>query len=254
MIRNRTNMYKTTLSVVMVAAVLTAAGCGSESSQSSTDPRVQPVVTAVIEAYGGEKALRSVRGYRMKGIQRAIQKGVTIRAERWFARPDRLHLELEYPDHHETRLTKGTEGWVGPSADALEPAHAVRLQAMRLQTARLDLPLRLLERLSDVQWRGSDDLGRQVLRLPLDDELYIDYQIDPGTHRIVKVTMWMPGPPAMEFAAEYGLFHMIDGVLVAFHEVTYAGASATSEFQTTEFEWSPSEQESKTKSGQKSEI
>ena len=52
--------------------------------------------------------------------------------------------------------------------------------------------------------------------------------------------MWMAGPPEMEFAAEYGMFHEIEGVLIPFHEVTYAGASATSEFQVTEFEWTPS--------------
>jgi len=44
----------------------------------------------------------------------------------------------------------------------------------------------------------------------------------------------------MEFAAEYGMFHNIEGVLIPFHEVTYAGSSATSEFQVTEFEWTPS--------------
>ena len=152
----------------------------------------------------------------------------------------RLRLELAYPDHHETRYTVGAEGWVGPSGDDLRPAAAPRLQAMRLQTARLDVPVRLLERLSDVEWRDPDDRQRHVLRLPIAADLHIDYHIDSASSRIVRVTMWMVGPPEMEFAAEYGMFHEIEGVLIPFHEVTYAGSSATSEFQVTEFEWTQS--------------
>jgi len=53
------------------------------------------------------------------------------------------------------------------------------------------------------------------------------------------MAMRMPGPPAMEFAADYNLFHEIDGVLIAFKEVTFVGDTVTSEFQMTDFEWNP---------------
>jgi hypothetical protein len=242
--RNAPSHYRSRTSVLVPALILLIGipiGCGSDSDGSSTvDPRVEPLVMAVIDAYGGEEALRAIEGYHMKGIQRALQSGVTIQAERWFGRPDRLRLELDYPDHHETRYTVGPEGWVGSSGDDLRPANTAKLQAMLLQTARLDLPVRLLERLSEVEWRDSDDRQRQVLRLPISANLHVDYHIDSVSHRVVRVTMWMAGPPEMEFAAEYGMFHNIEGVLIPFHEVTYAGSSATSEFQVTEFEWTQS--------------
>ncbi len=241
---NTSSQYTTRIPALVTAMLLSIGlpiGCGSDSNRTnSSDPRVEPLVMAVIDAYGGEEALRAIEGYHTKGIQRALQSGVTIQAERWFGRPDRLRLELDYPDHHETRYTVGAEGWAGSSGDDLRPASAAKLQAMLLQTARLDLPVRLLERLSDVEWRDPDERQRQVLRLPISAGLYVDYHVDSASHRIVRVTMWMAGPPEMEFAAEYGMFHQIEGVLIPFHEVTYAGASATSEFQVTEFEWTRS--------------
>jgi hypothetical protein len=232
----------------LLAVPLFACESGAQESRS-TDKKVKDVISAVIDEYGGEKALRSIRGYRMKGEQLAVQSQEVIRVERWFARPDRLRLELAYPDHHETRFTDGTQGWTGSSADDIRPAHPLKLQAMRLQTARLDTPLRLLEREHDVERRDADGEGRIVLRLSLDTDLYVDYHIDPKTHRIMRISMWMSGPPEMQFVADYEQFHEIDGVLIAFREVTFAGPTLTSRFQATYFEWNPEDLDSTLRPG-----
>lgn len=208
-------------------------------AEKTNDAQVETIVSAIIDAYGGEKALRSIRGYRMKGEQLAVQSHATIRVDRWFGRPDRLRLDLSYPDHHEIRFTDGERGWAGSSASNVRPANPLKLQAMRLQTARLDPPLRLLERLDEVDRRAPDGEGRIVLRLPIDSDMYIDYHIDPKTHRVERMSMWMPGPPEMVFAADYEQFHEIEGVLIPFREMTYAGSTVTSRFQVTEFEWNP---------------
>jgi len=205
----------------------------------SQDPHIADVISHIIGAYGGEKALRSVQGYHASGEQLAVQIKKPIRVERWFGRPDRLRLELAYPDHHETRITDGTQGWAGSNIDSLEPANPMKLQAMRLQTARLDTPLRLLEHRDEVEMRDTDPEGRTVLRVPIDTGLYIDYHVDHKTYRITRVTTGMTGPPAMEFAADYDQFRTVDGVLIAFKEVTYAGGTETSVFQITGLEWNP---------------
>ncbi len=208
------------------------------------DPRTADVTSRVIDAYGGEEALRSALGYHASGSQLAMQSETPIRVERWFARPDRLRLELAYPDHHETRITDGTQGWTGPSRESLDPASPLKLQAMRLQTTRLDTPLRLLEQKDEVEWRGKDPEGRPVLRLPIDTGLYIDYHVDPETWHITHVTMGMAGPPSMEFSADYDDFREIDDVLIPFKEVTYAGGTVTSVYQMTDFEWNPKDLDS----------
>ena len=110
---------------------------------------------------------------------------------------------------------------------------------MRLQTLRLDFPLRLHQQRREVQNLGADDGGRIRLRLQIDEELAVVWHVDPATFRIPRVSLEMEGPPAMQFSAEYDLFHFVQGVLVAFREKTYSGDVQTSEFQATDFEVDP---------------
>jgi hypothetical protein len=176
----------------------------------------------------------------MAGKLQAVQRQQEAITTRWFGRPDRLMLELHYPDHSEYRLTRGSRGWKGPSPSRLAPANSVLIQSMRLQTLRLDFPLRLHERRAEVEDLGEDADGRTMLRLQVDELLNITWHVDPLSFRIPRVSLEMVGPPAMKFSAEYSLFHMISGVLVAFHEVTYAGGTKTAEFRATDFELNPS--------------
>jgi hypothetical protein len=231
--------YGWALVFAAAALVIQPVSPGAESPQTD----VAGVIAGVVDAYGGEKAMRAVNGFHASGDQWAAQLDQPIHAERWFARPDRLRLDLAYPDHHEIRLTHGTDGWSGSSPDHLTPANPMKLQAMRLQTARLDIPLRLLELHDKVEARGNDSSDRIVLRLPVDSALYIEYHVDPKTYYITKVTTGMTSPE-MQFDADYSEFQKVGGVLVPFHEVTYAGGTMTSKYQMTKFEWNPKDLES----------
>jgi hypothetical protein len=236
---------------LLLGIAFTVSLCADEvaAQKPVQNEKLHNVITAVVDAYGGEEALRSIRGYRVKGEQFAVQSHVTIHVERWFGRPNRLRLELAYPDHHETRFTDGVQGWAGSSVNSLRPANPIKLQAMRLQTARLDSPLRLLEREDEVELRDADGEGRIVVRLPLDSGLFVDYHIEKRSHHISRITMWMSGPPGMQFAADYDQFHEIDGVLTAFREITFAGSTVTSRFQVTDFEWNPKDLDSTLRPG-----
>jgi hypothetical protein len=214
-------------------------GLPALAGPGETQPPVAQRIARVIEAYGGEKALREARGYHASGNQWATQVDQPIHAERWFARPDRLRLDLDYPDHREIRITEGDVGWLGSSVAELEPAIPLKLHAMRLQTARLDTPLRLLEQSGELVQRDDDASGRAVVRLAISAELYIDYHIDPKTSRITRVTTGMTSPHRMEFICDYDEFHEVGGVLVPFHEVSYAGTTVISKFVVTGFEWNP---------------
>ena len=234
-------MTHRTMSVVAaigLAAGLFAAGAVLAGEPQSGQPKIDDVISHVIDAYGGEKALRGVAGFHARGNQWALQSDQPIETERWFARPDRLRLELNYPDHHETRVTDGDHGWTGDSMTTLRPADEMKLIAMRMQTARLDIPLRLLEHKDKIESRGTDPDDRIVLRVPVDAELYIDYHIDPKTYHITRMVAGKPGWP-MEFSADYDQFQMVGGVLVPYRETTYAGHTKTSTYQTTGFTWNP---------------
>lgn len=223
----------------VVVAMLGIAPVAFAGSSAKPDARVADIVSRVLDAYGGEKALRAERGYHATGDQRAVQTDKAIHTQRWFGRPDRLFLDLAYPDHHEIRVTDGAKGWAGAGVDSLKAVSGIRLEAMRLQTVRLDTPLRLLEHVHELESRGTDKDGCEVLRLPVGPGLHVDYHVDLKTYRITSVTEGMTGPPSIEFTANYDDFRKVDGVLVPFRETTYAGDTETSTYQVISFEWNP---------------
>jgi hypothetical protein len=233
---------------LLMVLVLAAAAQAAPADAPKSD--VPGWVAHIIDAYGGEKAMRAVHGYHAVGKQVASMNNQEIHADRWFARPDRLRLDLAYPDHTEIRVTSGKDGWSGSSLDNLVVANPMKLQAMRLQTVRLDLPLRLLEQKDKLESRAPDENGRIVLRLPVDDGLYIDYHVDPKTWLIMHATTGMTSP-AMEFYADYDDFRKVNGVLVPYHETTFAGTTQTSKFELVSFEWDPKDLDTQLKAGQK---
>jgi len=200
---------------------------------------VGDAIAAIIDAYGGEEALRSIHGYHARGVQLTVHNHAIIRVERWFARPDRLRLEFAYPNHHETRYTDGLKGWVGSSVQDLRPAAPMRLAAMHMQAARFDLPLRLLEHATEVVWRRPDEKDRIVLRVPIAGGRYLHCHVNKETFRIEVVSMWNPGPPPTRLVVSYEKFNLIDGALVPFAEVTYMGSRLASRLEVYEFEWNP---------------
>lgn len=242
-------MLKNSLFILMVMAVLVLASAQAPAGEPPKSD-VPGWVAHVIDAYGGEKAMRAVHGYHAVGSQVATQSEESIHTDRWFARPDRLRLDLAYPDHTVIRVTSGKDGWSGSAPDKLTAANPMQLQAMRLQTVRLDLPLRLLEQRDKIESREPDENGRIVLRLPVDAGSYIDYHIDPKTWLITNATTGMTNPP-MEFSADYDDFRKVSGVLVPYHEVTFANSTMTSKFQATTFEWDPKDLETHLITGKK---
>jgi len=200
----------------------------SDGLPRSTDPEIRNLVDEVIVAAGGEKAMRRVTGYLAVGKLHAVHSNLLIRTRRWYKRPDCLLLELDYPDQPEWRLTRGTLAWKGGSAESLRCASGAVVSSMRMQTARFDLPLRLREVEPDLVLREDDKKGRRVLRHDWGDGHHLDYHIDPETHHIVHMAMHMDGPPTLTFAADYGGFRKVDGVMMSHREVTMAGLEVTS--------------------------
>lgn len=226
------------LLLILVMFICFVTGCTSPENRS-TDRQIRNLVDDVIQAYGGEPALQKITGYVAYGKLHAPHRNALIRTTRWFQRPDRLLLELNYPDQPEWRLTLADKSWTGPSVADLQPAIGPVTWSMRLQTARFDLPLRLLEREMELQMREPDAGGCSVLRLNLGDGLSIDYHIDPESHYIVRMTMGMIGPPAMIFAADYSGFEEVNGVIFPHRETTWAGETMTSRVVIERFNINP---------------
>jgi hypothetical protein len=197
-------------------------------------------VEEVIAAYGGEKRLAGVRSYRVEGVISAASDRSVGETVRWFERPDRLRVELRYPDRGEIRVTRGTRSRVGRDDRSLAEAPEPLGGALRLQATRLDLPIRLQEEEEALVLMPPDEAGRQVLRSLVDLGLTVDYHIDHETHRIEHVTLQVSdtaGP--ITFGIDLSEFRWVDGILFPFKEITSTNGERTAEVRIRRVEMNP---------------
>ena len=222
-------------------ALVLVAGCSAKEpsgERPSPSAEVLETVDAVLEAYGGKAALEGVDAFRSEGLL-VSHRGEQGTMVRWFERPDRLRVEIRYPDRGELRIVSGEAGWTGSSDRALQPATTSFLDSMRLQAGRLDLPIRLLEGVTTLVTLAPDEKKRIVLGLPLDDHLFLDYHIHPKSHRIERVEMVLAGEDTLRFGVTLGEFRWIEGVLFPFKEDLDVSGEPTSTYLCSDVEVNP---------------
>ena len=200
------------------AAAHAAAGTTTASS----------VVDAVLTAYGGKAALAKVKAYRMEGSVSSVMRGNGALV-RTFARPDRLKITLDYPNHPEARILDGGKGWRSDGKGNMAPADGFLLTSMVLQAARADLPWLLDERRASVKLLAPMDGDKlQVLEMPLGDGLTLTVYADTAIGRIVRSSGVLEAPGMKtNFATDYSDFRTVDGVLFSFREANFASNQST---------------------------
>lgn len=182
-----------------------------------------PLVRKVIAAYGGEAALKKVVAVREKGkVASTMRGGAQGSMVRTFARPERLRVEIGYPNEElEVRILDGAKGWRRGA-----PVQGPPLQAMVLQAARLALPLSLLEKEAQLKDLGLVEREGQTLRaieLPITEGMTLTAYVEPSTSRVVQTMGRLQGPAGpLVFSSTYGDFRKVKGVLVPFQERTTA--------------------------------
>lgn len=193
---------------------------------------LDPLVRKVIDAYGGEKALRKAATRRDSGkVNSTMSRGVGT-VTRTYQRPDRLRVEIRFPgEGGEIRVLDGGKGWRQG-----QEVSGAQLDSMALQAARLALPLALLERRASLSDAGSvtrDGKSLRAIEYPPAAGMRMVVEIDPGTGRIVRTTgssrSGTEAPVTIEFVTEYDDFRKVGGVLIPFREQNFAMATRTGE-------------------------
>jgi len=204
--------------------LLVALICAPQGLAQAMDDDVAELVDHVIEAYGGEAALYAARSFRQSGETVSFLRGGTKGGiVRTFQAPDRLRVEITYPgEAPEIRVLDGDRGW-----QMDQEAAPSLVDAMRLQAARLALPLLLRDAGSQVKDLGSVSAGAErrirSLGLALTDRLALFVDIEVPGYRILSSRGQMRrAGTAMEFGAEYVDFRQWSGVMVAGREEQYA--------------------------------
>ena len=210
----------------LLALALSVLGPGT----SAAAPKVDALVDAVVDAYGGKAALARVRGYRMEGSVSSVMRG-TGPLVRTFARPDRLRTVLDYPGHRETRILDGARGWRSDPGGAMLAVDSFLLSSMTLQAARANLPWLLDERRDTLVALPPMDGGKtQGLEIALGPGLALTVYVETATGRIVRSSAVLATPALKtNFATDYGDFRSVDGVLFPFRESNFASNQSTGE-------------------------
>jgi len=186
------------------------------------------LIESVLAAYGGKAALEKVKAYQMEGTVASVMRGNGALV-RTFARPDRLKITLDYPNHPETRILDGSKGWRSDGKGNIAPADGFLLTSMVLQAARADLPWLLDEKRASIKLLAPMDGGNlQGLEIPLGGGLTLTVYADTATGRIVRSSGVLDTPGMKtNFATDYSDFRTVDGVLFSFKEANFASNQST---------------------------
>ena len=176
------------------------------------------VVASVLKEYGGAAAWQKVTTIRETGtVIPAMGSGNGATTRSW-QKPDKLRIEIVYPTRTELRVLDGDHG-TNNGKDVTGPG----LDAMKLQAARLALPLLLVEKRASLHDGGMRD-GFRVIEVPVSASLTVGMDIDPKTWHIVRSTGKTTG---MDFVVDYNDFRRVDGLLFAFGESGMAQGTPT---------------------------
>ncbi|HXH41362.1 MAG TPA: hypothetical protein VNN08_22230 [Thermoanaerobaculia bacterium] len=194
----------------LIAALLLASNVHAQS--------LDDVVSKVMKEYGGTAAWQKVSTIRETGkVVPAMGKGDGATTRFW-QKPDKLRVEIVYPANTEVRIVDGDHG----TRNGKE-ATGMGLDAMKLQEARLELPLLLVTRRASLKDLGVHE-GFRAIEIPISASLTVAVDIDPKSWHIVRSTGKTTG---LEFIVDYSDFRRIDGLLFAFVEAGTAQGMPT---------------------------
>jgi hypothetical protein len=176
------------------------------------------VVASVVKEYGGAAAWQKVTTIRQTGTVVPAMGSGNGAATRFWQKPDKLRIEIVYPTRTELRVLDGDHG-TNNGKEVTGPG----LDAMKLQAARLALPLLLIEKRASLHDARMSNSFR-VIEVPLTASMTVSIDIDPKTWHIVRSTGKTTG---MDFVVDYNDFHRVDGLLFAFSESGMAQGTPT---------------------------
>jgi hypothetical protein len=184
-------------------------------------------VDAVVEAYGGAKAVRAVRSYRLDGTVDARDRGERGEVTRAVVASSALTVFVRYPSTSEVRVVDGDVGRRGTTFADLVPVQGPLLGSMMVQAARANLPWLLDARRSELRQAAPDTAGT-TLELSLREGLRLFATVDARTHLITRtVGEVSAGPTVVRFQTDLSDFRLVDGVRFAFHEENFASGRHT---------------------------
>jgi hypothetical protein len=212
-------------------------------SCSRTDPAgQQTVLDGILAAHGGRENLSKVSSLAAEGrIVRflAHDEGTYRRALR---RDGRLLVDLWYPGSRETRILNGATGYRGVDGQIKEVSGVLYL-SMVYQYNQLDLPFGMIDgalRITTVRRVSSEHAAPSVITCIDRKGNTLEAIVDATTKRIIRSTGYFSvGSSSTSLSAEFDDYRIVDGILLPFRIINYAGGTKISETRITAYRINP---------------
>jgi hypothetical protein len=189
------------------------------------------VVGKIIEAYGGRERLAKVRAVSAEGRITALMRSDEGTYRRTVRRDGNLFVDIVYRRSSERRILHNGRGYSGADG-TVEEVSGPRLQAMVYQYNELNLPYGLLDDTFTVTSLRKDTVNGEavhVLRLVDRSGMPMDVFVHAVSYRIVKCEgFFVVGTETTSLSAEFGDFKSLDGILLPFKIINYAGGQKIS--------------------------
>lgn len=184
------------------------------------------VADRIIEAYGGRERLAAVRSITAEGRITAFLRGDEGTYQRTLRRDGSLFVDIVYSRSSERRILHNGKGYRG-TGGKVEEVSGPRYLAMVYQYNELDLPYGLLDGTLTVSGLRKDTVhgvAAYVFRLADRAGSQMDVVVNAKNYRIVKCTgTFVVGTESTSLSAEFEDFRTINGILLPFKIVNYAG-------------------------------
>jgi len=200
-------------------------------SPSQAGSAIDLLIDRVLDAYGG-KMLDTVQAYRMEGTVTAKIRQTKGEMVRFFARPDRLYVDLAYKANPERRFLDKGRGWrTDPKGGGIKEVDGPLLKSMVLQAARANIPWVLSEHRAKVTQSPPVKVGESMtigMQIILEPGIIIRLYADPKTARIVySQAVLNTETIKTHFETAYSDFREVDGILFPHHEENWASGFNT---------------------------
>lgn len=216
-------MFRMSLAALLLSFVLLPQPNYAEEKAPDELPRI---FASILKGYGGKEAVTKVRSVIAKGTISDFMKNKEGEYARYYARPQKLRIEIMANQGGEVRVLDGMRGWQG-NPNALKEARPISVQSMIYQYSYLNLPMGLAENRSTVTYVGKQDLkGRQVdlMIININGAPKLRVYVDAESGLIVRVASdFDMGMGASELSTEYEDFRTVGKVRFPFRLINYAG-------------------------------
>jgi hypothetical protein len=189
--------------------------------------RVASVINKVIDVYGGKDAVGNIHSLHVKGNIKAFVLKDQGTYELYFKAGRKLRVETKYTRSAEFRILNGDRGYRGTDALQVEEVHGTRYFAMVYHYKHLNILHDIVKGTYEISHAGRTalhDTPVEIFTFKDKEGAVMDVYIDARDFLILKVTgYFLEMKKKIGLSVEFSDFRKVDGVLLPFRVVNYAG-------------------------------